>query len=238
MKIIRMDSGFHFDDPNNRWGNPSYQLEPGDPGYVPPNPPPSTPTQTRKTKAMAKQPFMPNTDAGKQTLLNNFVLKLKDASKGYALKYNIPAATITLLDNGRQWVDATMDALTALRTASQNMTAFKNQLFTGSGAISGPTAPVFTMPAVALAAGIFTLVSSVVAGIKASMNYSVPDGEDMGIEGAVVPSPPAGSVSPDLSKTRLASGGLPEIVWKKHGYSAIRIMVDRGDGKGGGLPRH
>ena len=34
MKTIRFDSGFKFDDPNNRWSNPSYQLEPGDLGYV------------------------------------------------------------------------------------------------------------------------------------------------------------------------------------------------------------
>jgi hypothetical protein len=32
MKTIRFDSGFYLDDPNNRWGNPSYQLEPGNPG--------------------------------------------------------------------------------------------------------------------------------------------------------------------------------------------------------------
>lgn len=36
MKVIRFDSGFRYDDPNSRWGNPSVQLEPGDPGYVAP----------------------------------------------------------------------------------------------------------------------------------------------------------------------------------------------------------
>jgi len=38
MKIVTWDSGFRFDDPNLYWGNPSYLLEPGDPGYVDPNP--------------------------------------------------------------------------------------------------------------------------------------------------------------------------------------------------------
>jgi len=28
-----MDEGFRLDDPNNRWGDPAYQLEPGDPGF-------------------------------------------------------------------------------------------------------------------------------------------------------------------------------------------------------------
>jgi hypothetical protein len=39
MKIVKFDEGFVLDDPNTYWGNPSYQLEPGDAGYVPPSPP-------------------------------------------------------------------------------------------------------------------------------------------------------------------------------------------------------
>ena len=46
MKIAYWDSGLHWDDPNLRWGSPSYLLEPGDPGYVPPSPPP-TPTTNK-----------------------------------------------------------------------------------------------------------------------------------------------------------------------------------------------
>ncbi len=34
MRVIRFDEGFRFDDPNSFWGDPSYQLEPGDPGYI------------------------------------------------------------------------------------------------------------------------------------------------------------------------------------------------------------
>jgi hypothetical protein len=44
MKIAHWDSEdpeIHFDNPNLIWGDPSYLLEPGDPGYVPPFPPPS-----------------------------------------------------------------------------------------------------------------------------------------------------------------------------------------------------
>ena len=36
MKTATFDGGFHFDDPNLRWGDPSYLLEPGAPGYVAP----------------------------------------------------------------------------------------------------------------------------------------------------------------------------------------------------------
>jgi len=32
MKTIHFDDGTHLDDPNVYWGDPSYRLEPGDPG--------------------------------------------------------------------------------------------------------------------------------------------------------------------------------------------------------------
>ncbi len=49
MKPIRWNDGTRWGDKNVRWGNPSYRLEPGDPGYIPDNPPPRPPmTNTRK----------------------------------------------------------------------------------------------------------------------------------------------------------------------------------------------
>lgn len=233
MKVIKMDAGFRFDDINNRWGDPSYQLEPGDPGYVDPNPPPlSAVIQPKKTKHMSKQPFMPRNEDDKRKLLNKLTDALQNASNGYALKYNVTPATVTLLDNGRQWVNAILDYLDAIRSTAQGLTAFKNQLFTGGGAITVPVLPVFIAPSVPVTAGIFTLVGSVGSQIKAAVNYAEADGEAMGLEGAVIVPEPAGSVSPDLSKSRLASGGLTEIVWKKDRFTAIKIMVDRGDGRG------
>ena len=236
MRTLRWGDGTKWGDPNAYWGNPSYVLEPGDPGYVDPNPPPpATQTNTKKTKPMKRQPFLPGAEADMQTWLNNLVDKLQDPTKGYATKYGILAATLTALDNGRKWVNAVMSALTAVRTASQNLTAFKNQLFTGSGAITPPVAPVITFPnpaTVALAAGVFTLASATGQQIKAAVNYSVPDGEDMGLEGAVVTPPPAGGTAPDLSKSRLTTGGHVEIVWIKGRFTAIKLMVDRGDGHG------
>ena len=51
MKPAFWDSGIRWDDPNLRWGDPSYLLEPGDPGYVagPPVSPPTTNKRTSKT---------------------------------------------------------------------------------------------------------------------------------------------------------------------------------------------
>jgi hypothetical protein len=49
MKPIRWNDGSRWNDPNLRWGNPSYRLEPGDPGYIPTTPPRTT-MNTRKFK--------------------------------------------------------------------------------------------------------------------------------------------------------------------------------------------
>jgi hypothetical protein len=38
MRTLRWDDGTKWDDPNAYWGDPSYVLQPGDPGYVPPKP--------------------------------------------------------------------------------------------------------------------------------------------------------------------------------------------------------
>jgi len=200
---------------------------------APPPPPLSTPSQTKKHKTMPKQPFMPRTESAKPPWLDRLVDALQNTSKGYATKYNVPAATITALDNGRQWVNAITNYLAAVRASSQSLTAFKNQLFTGGGAITPPVAPVFTAPGVPLAAGVFTLAGSVGVQIKDAVNYAEADGRDMGLEGAVIAPALASLAVPDLSKSRLTSGGHPEVVWAKlHAHTAIKLMVDRGDGHG------
>jgi hypothetical protein len=56
MKILTWDSGYRWDDPNLRWGDPSYVLEFGDPGYVGPAP---IPTQTGK-RTMSNNPIPEN----------------------------------------------------------------------------------------------------------------------------------------------------------------------------------
>jgi hypothetical protein len=56
MKPVRFDTGVRFDDPNLRWGNPSYLLEPGDPGYVPPSSATTAKPTKKKRKYMASNP--------------------------------------------------------------------------------------------------------------------------------------------------------------------------------------
>lgn len=61
MRLIYWDDGTRYDDVNSRWGDPSYVLEPGDPGYVNHTlaaPPGGSPTQKRQkgTKTMNETP--------------------------------------------------------------------------------------------------------------------------------------------------------------------------------------
>ena len=181
---------------------------------------------------MPKQFYMPTTDAGRKDWLDHLDDTLQSVAKGYATKYGLSAANVTALHTGRQWVDAVLPYLTGLRDSSQTFTAFKNALFNGTGAIAAPLAPVFTAPAAAPLTGVFLLAAALVQQIKNHPAYTEADGQDMGIEGAAIVPPPAGGVAPDLSKSRIGSGGLVEIVWKKDRYTAIKIMVDRGDGHG------
>ena len=53
MKPVFWDSGITWDDPNVRWGEPSFRLEPGDPGYIAAAPlSPPTVTTHKPTKTM------------------------------------------------------------------------------------------------------------------------------------------------------------------------------------------
>lgn len=54
MRILRFDAGETWDNPNARWGDPSYVLEPGDPGYIPPHPSPEKP---RRHRTMSNNPI-------------------------------------------------------------------------------------------------------------------------------------------------------------------------------------
>ncbi|MCP5550815.1 MAG: fibronectin type III domain-containing protein [Akkermansiaceae bacterium] len=58
MRPVTWDSGIRFDDPNLRWGSPSYLLEPGDPGYAPPEN--EETTQPKGTHPMSNNPIPRN----------------------------------------------------------------------------------------------------------------------------------------------------------------------------------
>lgn len=157
---------------------------------------------------------------------------LQDSANGTAAKYKVDAPTITQLDEGRQWVNWTLDNLPESRNSATGFTEFKNNLLTGSvtDPINEPVPPPFTKkPGVTLTAGVITLATSVAGQIKGAVNYDPADGAVLGIEGAIQLVPEAGTTVPEIS-ARPASGGNVEIVWSKGDFGGIKIEVDRGDG--------
>ena len=76
------------------------------------------------------------------------------------------------------------------------------------------------------------LAAALAQQIKNHPAYTVTDGQDMGIEGAVAATPSAVADQPDLSHSRIGTGGFVEIVWTKGHHSGVKIVVNRGDGKG------
>ena len=81
-------------------------------------------------------------------------------------------------------------------------------------------------------ADIFGLTVSIGNMIKEKPIYDPADGELLGLEGAEATLPDAATTKPDLTKSRLASGGHAEVVWVKGPFSGIKLEVDRSDTQG------
>ena len=173
---------------------------------------------------MPKQPFMPGTDELKVPWLNHFVDRLLDTGKGYATKYGVSSAMVTKLDDGRKLVNWIWQVLDDIRTGSQNCTRFKQQVFEGLDPLAEvPVAPAFDpVPSGTHYAGVFTLAGAVGAGIKANPIYAVADGEDMGLEGAVIVNPSIPG-APELTMRKSTAGDV-EIGWKKKGHQGIKVQ--------------
>lgn len=193
---------------------------------------------------MSRIAFLPRNKDERRTWLANFVAKLQGAGNSYVTKYGIASGTLTTLTQGQLWVEWTFNNIGGLRTKSQSLTEFQDQVMNGkgaSGSLALPTAPTYTdFPEasgtpITPVANIVGLAASVGKQIKSAANYSVADGEDLGLEGPEHPDlPPAESTAPDLTKSRQASGGGVELVWKKEMFDGIRIEVDRGNTGGSG----
>ena len=189
--------------------------------------------------------FLPPLKSARRAWLTNFLAKLQDPATGYAAKYNVPTATITALAEGRRWVEWTFENLGALRASSQALTRFQDLAMNGRGGSTGsltvPKLPAFTtLPGgndtpIAPMFDVMGRAAAVGRQIKAAVNYSRADGEDLGLEAAASrPLPPVDAVAPDLSKMRLTSAGNVEVVWKKGPFQGVRIEVMRLNSLGAG----
>ena len=187
---------------------------------------------------MAKQYYLPNSEAGRRTLVNTLADNLPGA---YATKYGIPAEDLTALATFRLWYNWCGDALDYTRQRAQGFTQFRDALAYGANGAAGdltppvpfvlPDLPSAGTPPVVLTpvANGFKLLASIVNRIKGSTKYEVSDGEALGIEGAQVATADPSTTKPVI-KAIIVSGGKVEVQWKKQGFTGVRIEVDRGNG--------
>ena len=121
---------FTFGDPNLRWGEPSYYLEPGDPGFVPYFPPVSTQPKKNKRKYMASNPTPDPIDelisAGEDMCdgLNQHAVALGITQNTFAKARADLDALLAAVDAQSAAEGAQPAAYSALRTADSNGKGF------------------------------------------------------------------------------------------------------------------
>lgn len=177
---------------------------------------------------MAKQYFIPRNDPDRQNWLKNFSAKLPS----YVNKYNITPAEVADVQNGAAYFNYVQDYRILFVDYLTKLTAYKKELIDGVaiGASSSvvPTVPTLpTAPAV-VASGIFVRAIALANVIKNRANYTIADGNDLGIEGPSIVVDPE-QLKPDI-KIRLVAGGKPEVVWAKQRMDGIEIHVERTNG--------
>jgi hypothetical protein len=188
---------------------------------------------------MAKQTWLPRKEADRRTVLNH----LSDQLPGtYATKYGITAGELTTLDDFRLWFNWTFTALETTRQNSQGLTGFRDDLCNGKSVPNGPLTlpPALNLPAqpargtppvaITPVANGWKFVASLVNRIKSHVAYTTADGDALKIEGAEQTGPDPETTKPAI-KVVLVSGGQKEVQWKKLGFTALRIEVDRGNGQ-------
>lgn len=235
MKTIQFDSGFRLDDPNNRWGDPSYQLEPGDPGYVPPVNPPPNPQPPKKGKRMRRQLYYPIRIADQITWLENFRNKLA----GYATALGLTSDQVTAAVGDARWLIYVIQSwLGAARAWSLACTDAATLAQSGDGTAL-MALPVFTPPTlptgvVAVNTGALDRIFALVQVIKDSGGCTDSISSDLRIVGAEQTGPDFTTLAPDFKLSRV--GNTVNIGWGWGGYSAyldmIELQVDRGTGQG------
>lgn len=175
-----------------------------------------------------KKYFIPNKDDKKGLWIHNFQSKLPT----YKTKYNRTSAETDDMTKSSLYFNYWLNVLKVIDTFKQGVTAFKNELRdgipAGATALSEPVLPTLDPPPAAVDPGIFPRASSIGASIKKHKDYVISEGEDMGLEGAELDPPDLVNSKPEIKLVLIA--GRPVVMWKKLGYDALYIEVDRGSG--------
>ena len=236
MRIAYWDANdpeMYFDNPNLRWGSPSYLLEPGDPGYVPVSP--VNPQTKQKTKKMKRQRWFPTKINDQIAWLVNF----RDNLPTYATALGLAPATVTAILADCNWlIYVLQNWLTDVRTFGT--TATQASLLAQSGPAAGPVElPDFTPPALPNGvtpqpAGALDRIFDLVQVIKNSGKSNAEIDNALRIVGSEATGPDLTSIQPKFTVEIV--GNQVIIKWTWGGQSdyldSILLEVDRGDGKG------
>ena len=235
MRTAYFDSGLNWDDPNLRWGEPAYLLEPGDPGYTPTLPPNTETKAKNKTKKMRRNNFFPMRQGDQITWLGNYKTKLP----GYATTLALAAGQVTAIGNDCGWAIYVLQSwVPAVRSWTLAGTDALNEALTGSGS-AAQTLPVFTAPALpagvtAVNPGALNRIFALVQQIKDGGKCTDAIAQDLGIVGSANAGPDLTTIAPVIAVN--LAGGHVQIKWGWQGNAAFldlcEIHVDRGDGQG------
>lgn len=222
---------YTWDDPNLRWGSPSYVLEPGDPGYTPPSPPASPPPV--KPKRMKRQAYYPTSAAEQIIWLENFRNKLP----GYATALGLSTGQVSAGVADARWVIYVLGSwLPAVRAWGKSCTDAAAEAQSPDGSIL-MALPVFTAPTlptgvVPVNTGALDRVFALVQTLKESAGFTEAIGTDLGVLGSQQTGPDLTTIQPEITAT--VSGNTVLIGWGWGGNRAYldmcELQVDRGTG--------
>lgn len=152
-----------------------------------------------------KKYFLPRTDDGLRNWMRNLADKLGD----YAPKYSIMATELADVNDSANDFEVMLNYVDALDSYRQNITAYKNELRDGlpPGASASAVGTAPTVPVPVVQAGFVPRMTAIANRIKAHIAYTVADGENLGLEGAVT------AVDVSTAKPRISgSQVLPDMV--------------------------
>ncbi len=224
MRPVRFDENFVWDDPNTYSGDPSYQLEPGDPGYVPPaggNPSPNPKPRTRKKKMPKSDYIDPNDDGFAAQLITT-----KNVLPDYATELNVSPARVTAQAADANYFAYVMQCLHLAENYAKQWVAWKDLVRDG-GTPPASGAPVAlelpaAVPAVPL--GVEGLHRELAQDSKSSANYNTGIGEALGYEGSVIAGPDLATIQPELKVEGTGAG--VNVKWGWQGQSAYLDMIE------------
>ncbi|MBC7693965.1 MAG: hypothetical protein H7141_00815 [Burkholderiales bacterium] len=177
---------------------------------------------------MAEAKYIPTTDAAKAVWLNNFSAKLIV----YGTQLGVSNAEISNLQKDNAAYQYVINLLEQYRQSVLHLTGYKNIMKHSVGQqhisviplILTPPAPPPSVPE-----GIFDRATKLASRIKASLNYSINIGNDLGITSSILKTD-VDSMQPKL-KIKI-NVGRPHIKWTKGDADATDLYVNRNDGLG------